>query len=404
MKREVKAVYAKSFQLAFEVAKKAELALQHELGNPSLTYIQYNYLDGTEGLLAGEKLMFDVKRMEMSYHDLNHREYEITKHASLHQIDPLALVQLRSTGTCTFTLPEESLDIDFPAYFRRIKSVALTIPCVTGPYAGVNCNLTLQKSSIRVSTDVADGYARKGSDDARFSDYYGTLQSIVTSSAQSDSGLFETNLGDERYLPFEGAGAAESMWQLTLPSDVRQFDFDTITDVIVHIRYTARESGDQFKAAAVSNLQIQINKAHTVGSVRLFSVRHEFPSAWAKFQSVTIDGATPTALLSLTFVPEHYPFWAQGIVGSGRLKAVEFFASGDTAVTVNLYDKPDPTAPEVKNDVLGQNPLLNNLLTGGLANIPTPAALTDSKNPPLNVYFDNNSMEDLWMAITWGKA
>ncbi len=403
MKREVKAVYAKSFQLAFEVAKKAELALQHELGNPSLTYIQYNYLDGTEGLLAGEKLVFDVKTMEMSYHDLNHREYEITKHASLLQIDPLALVQLRSTGTCTFTLPEEALDIDFPAYFRRIKSVALTIPCVTGPYTGVNCNLTLQKSSIRVSTDVADGYPRKGSDDARFSDY-GSLQSIVTSSAQSDSGLFETNLGDERYLPFEGAGAAESMWQLTLPSDVRQFDFDTITDVILHIRYTAREAGDQFKSAAVSNLQIQINKAQTVGSVRLFSVRHEFPSAWAKFQSVTIGGTTPTALLSLTLVPEHYPFWAQGIVGPGRLKAVEFFAGGSTAPTVNLYDKPDPATPGVKNDTLSQNPLLNNLLTGGLANIPNPPALTDSKNPPLNVYFDNNSMEDLWMAITWGKA
>ena len=48
MKREVKALYAKAFQLAFEVAKKAERALQHELGDPSLTYIQYNYLDGNE--------------------------------------------------------------------------------------------------------------------------------------------------------------------------------------------------------------------------------------------------------------------------------------------------------------------------------------------------------------------
>ena len=33
MKRDVKALYAKAFQLAFEVAKKAERALQNELGD-----------------------------------------------------------------------------------------------------------------------------------------------------------------------------------------------------------------------------------------------------------------------------------------------------------------------------------------------------------------------------------
>ena len=53
MKREVKALYNQSFQLAFEVAKKAERALQTELGDPSQSYIQFSYLDGIEGLLAG---------------------------------------------------------------------------------------------------------------------------------------------------------------------------------------------------------------------------------------------------------------------------------------------------------------------------------------------------------------
>jgi len=79
--------------------------MQNELGDPSLTYIGYNYLNGIEGLLAGEKLLFDVKTMEMAYHDLNQREYELTKHVSLLQVAPLTLVQLRATGTCLFTLP-----------------------------------------------------------------------------------------------------------------------------------------------------------------------------------------------------------------------------------------------------------------------------------------------------------
>jgi hypothetical protein len=41
------------------------------------------------------------------------------------------------------------------------------------------------------------------------------MQSIATSSGQADSGLFELNFRDERYLPFEGAGAI-SRWRLEL--------------------------------------------------------------------------------------------------------------------------------------------------------------------------------------------
>jgi len=405
LKREVRALYNNAFQLAFEVAKKAERCVQNELGDPSLTYIQYNYLDGNEGLLAGEKLLFDLKTMEMAYHDLNQREYEMTKHVSLRQVDPLALLQLRTTGTCLFTLPEELFDLDGPGhYFRRGKALAVTVPCVAGPYSSVNCTVSLQQSSIRISSDPGKAYARQGSDDPRFNDYYGTIQSIVTSSAQSDSGLFETNLRDERYLPFEGAGVANSQWQVTLPSDVRQFDFDTITDLILHVRYTAREGGDLLKAAAIQNLQTKINKAQTVGSLCLFSVRHDFPSAWAKFQSVTIGATTPTAELSLTLTPELYPFWAEGIVGSAPLKAVEFYAemaATDNTITINLNDKADKSG---QNDTLARDPSMGGLLSGALTKIALPAAVSDTPHPPLTIFFDNNSIEDLWIGITWGKS
>ena len=405
LKRDTKALYAKAFQLAFEVAKKAERCLQNELGDSSLNYIQFNYLDGNEGLLAGEKLLFDVKTMEMAYHDLNQREYELTKHVSLRQVDPLALLQLRATGSCTFTLPEELFDMDGPGhYFRRAKSVAVTVPCVAGPYTSVNCTLSLQKSSIRISSDPGKTYARQGSNDPRFNDYYGTIQSVVTSSGQADSGLFETNLRDDRYLPFEGTGVAGSEWQVALPSDVRQFDFDTITDLILHVRYTAREGGELLKSAAVQNLQAKINKAQTVGSVCLFSVRHDFPSAWAKFQSVVIGAATPTAELLLTLTDELYPFWADAIVGSAPVKAVQFFAemlSSDRTTTVNLNDKADQSGHP---DTLTRDPSMGGLLSGALTKIPLPAAVTDNTHPPLTVYFDDNSMADLWIAITWGGS
>lgn len=77
-------------------------------------------------------------------------EYEITKHELPVQWFPLQLIVLRETGSCTVSLPEELFDLDCPGHiFRRIKSVALTIPCVTGPYASVNCSLTLQTSMVR---------------------------------------------------------------------------------------------------------------------------------------------------------------------------------------------------------------------------------------------------------------
>jgi hypothetical protein len=118
--------------------------------------------------------------------------------------------------------------MDCPGYyFRRIKFVAVSIPCVTGPCTSVNCTLTLLKSSIRKHPILRDGgYAREGAKDDRFSDHFSGLQAIATGSAQNDSGLFETNLREERFLPFEGAGAV-STWKLALPGAFRQLGFET---------------------------------------------------------------------------------------------------------------------------------------------------------------------------------
>ncbi len=402
MRRQVKALHGQAFQLAFDQARKTERALQYELGDPSLSFVQYNYLDGSDGILAGEKLLLDVKAMEVAHQDLNQREFELTKSVSLLQIAPLALVELRATGSCAFTLPEELFDLDGPGhYFRRIKSVAVTIPCVVGPYTGVNCTLTLHKSSTRTSTDAADGYARDGADDPRFADVYGAIQQIVTSTAQNDGGVFETEK-DNRLRPFERLGVAGSAWEVALPSDLRQFDFDTIADVIVHVRYTARQGGDVLKAAAVQNLQSLVTKGQTVGSVRLFSVRHDFPSVWAKFKSVTIGPAALTAPLSIALVQELYPFWAQGRVGAGKLRQVAFFAqyAGAPPAQVSLYDAANKATQHV--DLLVADPQLGGLLTGKFGKIVLPAAISDVTHPPLTAYFDDNGMEDLWLALTWG--
>lgn len=407
MQGEISRLYYEYYRFAFDTARKAEQTMKRELMRPEVdatTYIKFNYWDaGRKGLLSGEALYLDLKRMEMAYHENNKREYELTKHISLLQMSPLALLQLRTTGNCTVSLPEEIFDMDGPGhYFRRIKTVAVSIPCVTGPYTSINCTLTLLKSSIRTKPLLGDGYQRRDSEDDRFNDSFGSLQTIVTSSGQNDSGLFETNLRDERYLPFEGAGAI-SQWQLTLPANPSkeqpcQFDYQTISDAILHIRYTAREAGGSLKTESITNLQTYINEAQNAGSVRLFSIRHEFPTEWAKLQNTQIGAATPAAELTLALRPEHYPFWSQSNLEA--IKRADLFVKTNKSLEVSYQ----PNGAGVSDSLVKDDVSLGNLWVGKLTNKPDSTPIEK-----FTVYLkfqstaDLRSTEDIWLTINWGK-
>jgi hypothetical protein len=100
--------------------------------------------------------------------------------------------------------------------------VSLTLPCVAGPYTTISCTLRLLENSIRIDTTSGDnGYQRNTDDSGLPADDPGFVESnipvkaITSSGAQNDSGLFELNFRDERYLPFEGAGGV-SKWSLEL--------------------------------------------------------------------------------------------------------------------------------------------------------------------------------------------
>lgn len=313
MQGEISKIYYECYKFAFDIAKKTEQTMKHEVMRKELDerdFIKFNYWDaGRKGLLSGEALYLDIKRMEMAYHDHNKREYELTKHISLQQLDPIALLQLKATGSCEISIPEWLFDLDCPGhYMRRIKTLSVSIPCVVGPYTSVNCTLSLQKSILRRSPLLKDGemYAREDSEDDRFRDYFGTIQSIVTSNAQSDTGIFELNLRDERFLPFEGAGA-ESAWKLELPSEYRQFDYDTISDVVLHMRYTARQGGASLKEEAECRIRELVEDANTTGLFRLFSLKHDFPNEWHKFVS-----SDSNENFKATIKKEYFSYIAQG--------------------------------------------------------------------------------------------
>jgi hypothetical protein len=289
--------YFSCYQMAFTFAKKAERAFRFERGLTDSNFIQFGYWDSLrKGLLAGDRLHLALLQMEAAYTDQNTRDYEISRDISLLLNAPLALIALKETGKCEIAVPESFFDADYPGhYMRRIKNVTLTVPCVVGPYTSLNCTLTLLSNKTRVSSAVGDQYSEDlENSDNRFVNNFAAVQSIATSHGLNDGGLFEVNFRDERYLPFEGAGVI-SRWRVEMPKENNAFDFETISDVILHLKYTAREGGEPLRQAARQALA----SGPQDGLVRLFSIHHEFSAEWNRFlnpsvasdksQSMTID-------------------------------------------------------------------------------------------------------------------
>lgn len=93
--------------------------------------------------------------------------------------------------------------------------------------------------------------------------------------------MFGLNFRDERYVPFEDAGAI-SKWHMELPKDFKPFDYNTISDVVIHLRYTAVDGDDKFKANDRGWMQSFIADTEDFsqhdGLSTVFDLKHDFPS------------------------------------------------------------------------------------------------------------------------------
>jgi hypothetical protein len=329
MLKQLATIYFQSYQLAYDMAKRAEKSFQFELGKSDTSFIQFGYWDSLKkGLLAGEKLVNDIHRMETAYLDQHKRELEITKHISLSQFMPLNLVALKETGTCTLVLPEWLFDMDYPGHYRRrIKSVSITIPCVVGPYTNVNCTLSLTNNAIRLTEDVTGGYGDPlTANESRFARNPVPIQSIATSHGQDDAGVFELNFQDERYLPFEGAGAV-SKWRINLPKENNQFDLATISDVILHIRYTAKAGNSNLVTEATNNLATVL----PTKGVKLFVLKYDFSTAWHRLFHPETDS---DQVLTFSLKPEYLPFYARN--KNNRLTKVDLIVESNHGGQFNV--------------------------------------------------------------------
>ena len=292
-------LYRQAYNLAYDMANLAERAYWFERDDDTFFIENDNWQMDRAGLLAGERLLLQLQQMEKAFIEKNVRDYEITQSFSMRELDPGALLQLKETGTCNFAIPEFIFDVFYPGQYKRmIKSLRLTIPCVTGPYTNVSCKLTLESSSIRKEPKVEAEYLVDVPQQRS--------TSVATSNANNDGGVFELNFRDERYLPYEGAGAV-SNWKLELPAAFRPFNYDTISDVIFHISYTAKDDG-----VLRDTLQTKLGELQDYitdrSFYRLFSMKHDFPNQWHQFLNPGASVQTTT----LTIENSDFPYILHG--------------------------------------------------------------------------------------------
>ncbi|GAA3250332.1 neuraminidase-like domain-containing protein [Dactylosporangium siamense] len=299
-------LHFQTYSLALELARSAQRALQYELDRGT-TFVNFGYWDGARrGLLAGEGLLLALNQMEKAYLDANVRPLHIEKTVALSQLDPIALRDLVTTGECVFTLPERLFDGDYPGlYARKIVSVSVSVPAITGPYQNLHATLTQLANQVVVAPDVkavdfllgGASATLPGADVLRTD--WRVNQQIALSNGLGDTGMFDGG-GDGRYLPFEGTGAV-STWRLRLPRQTNHFDFDAISDVIVALRYQARDGGPRFRDQVV---RLPAMSTYD-GSVTL-SLSQAFSGAWYEFLHQPTDTARQTLRFELArLVPPH---------------------------------------------------------------------------------------------------
>jgi hypothetical protein len=372
-------VHTQAFQLTFSLGLEAQATYQYELGNQD-SFIQFGYWNSQyKGLTAGESLLFDLRRMQAQYLLENTRELELVKHVSLALTQPMALVQLLQTGTCSIALDEALFDRDHPGhYFRRLRSAALTIPCVTGPYSGVNATLVLDSAIVRIKAPIAPYTPALANSPPGGPDFItstsSTSMTIATSHGQNDPGLFDLNMRDERWLPFEGQGAI-STWTLVLDPRDNNFDFSTVTDVILHLRYTARSAGGDPEAVRTA---LKPQGARQI----MLSVRNSFSNAYYAFFNPSDTNATEQDLI-LPITSSVIPFSNLGTPSvtdislymvlaqapkTGTVIAASFGPTGGAANAISLAQVPGNTNAGTPIAALGAD--------GGLAGPVAPGSFS----------------------------
>lgn len=247
------AIYYRFYDLTAARCMMAEAAYTWQTGE-AIRYIKPGaWQSSNAGLMAGESLLLNLTEMEQAWLKWDHRALEVTRTVSLAKVykgydTPVNLAEkiadlLKGEGTgstpaatglsmttdkelhAAFNLKALKIAENYPARMgsaRRIKQISVTLPGLVGPYQDVRAVL-----SYGGSTKLPDG-----------------CKAIAVSHGMNDDGQFRLDFNDGRWLPFEGIAVDDdNSLFLSFPEvtdDEQKALLLSLSDIIIHIRYTIR--------------------------------------------------------------------------------------------------------------------------------------------------------------------
>ncbi|MHC8331197.1 Tc toxin subunit A-related protein [Pseudomonas sp. LB3P25] len=259
--------YYQAYDSTFSLCQFTERSWRYETADHTTQpFFQHQTWNSTyRGLGPGERMKLGLMKMKNAYLLGNERELEIRKTVSLRRLhakeeikenvtdtpspsinkpwddtpaaDKTPIKGIKSllvdTGSCEFELTQSLFENDYPGHrLRRIRRISISLPSILGPYEDICATLTQTSSEV-----VMPGTDKTVMKSLRAN------QQIALSTGIDDNGLFTLNFQDDRYLPFEYTGAI-SKWQLSFPNPAAQKSMlESLTDIIVHVQYTARANG-----------------------------------------------------------------------------------------------------------------------------------------------------------------
>ncbi|WP_164058178.1 neuraminidase-like domain-containing protein [Serratia marcescens] len=244
-------VYYQFYDLAVSRCLMAQKAYQWSTGAKSENFIRPGaWQDNYAGLMAGETLMLNLTQMEQRYLQESGREKEVTRTVCLSgvyaglgsgaftladKVAELLTDATKSGGTesnglkvdgnqlqATLKLSDLNIKADYPDSLgntRRIKHISVTLPALVGPYQDVRAVL-----SYGGSVTMPRG-----------------CEALAVSHGMNDSGQFQLDFNDARWLAFEGIPVDDTgTLTLSFPDamDRQKALLQSLTDIILHIRYT----------------------------------------------------------------------------------------------------------------------------------------------------------------------
>lgn len=250
-------IYYQFYDLTVSRCLMAQKAWQFELNDDATQFIRPGaWLGAYNGLLAGEALHLNLTQMESAWFEKDARALEVVRTISLAEVfstnvktkfDLQDTIQKLLNGEQpnvgdtynSITLEDDILsakfafnntkiiddypDSMFPGAIRKVKQVSVTLPALTGPYQDIQAILTVPTNTTAL---FAPG-----------------CKTLAISHGMNDSGQFQLDFNDNKYLPFEGLKITkENGFELQFPNAKKkqQALLESLTDIIFHIRYTIR--------------------------------------------------------------------------------------------------------------------------------------------------------------------